>query len=158
VAPTKLGTIRRWRHFTLASTVLGMCAMALLVFALTSLGSWWQTHQDDSQYGRPRTYQFAAVVGHNDGPANPTHFILVNLNRHIEVIEFPGGDGTHARVYLGPVLFGDGQDLTPVTGTVRDVNGDGKPDLILTIQDQHVVFINTGSAFRPLQPGERVSI
>jgi hypothetical protein len=82
----------------------------------------------------------------------------MNLNRHVIIIEMPGGDASHARVYLGPVLFGDGQDLTPVTGEIRDVNGDGKPDLIVFIQDQRIVFINTGTAFRPLQPGERVKL
>jgi hypothetical protein len=115
-------------------------------------------HQNDVQYGRPRTFQFDAVVGHGDSPANPTHFIIINLDRHVEVIEFPGGDGTHARMYLGPTLFGDGQDLTPVTAEVRDVNGDGKPDLILHIQDQRVVFINDGTMFRPLKPGEKVNL
>jgi len=134
-----------------------MVVMAVLAMSLTSLASWWKDHQDDMQYGRPRTFQFDAVVGHNDSPANPTHFILINLNRHVEIIELPGGDSTHARIYSGPVLFGDGQDLTPITGEVRDVNGDGKPDLIVHIQDQQLVFINDGTQFRPLQPGEHVN-
>jgi hypothetical protein len=97
-------------------------------------------------------------VGHNDSSANPTHFIFINLNRHVEIFELPGGDGSHAHVYLGPVLYGDGQDLTPITGGVRDVNGDGKPDLVVHIQDQTLVFINDGTAFRPLQPGEHVNL
>ncbi|HLX39774.1 MAG TPA: hypothetical protein VKR42_04540 [Ktedonobacteraceae bacterium] len=136
----------------------GMLATIVLANGLMTFGSWWQIHQDDVTYGRPRTYQFNAVVGHNDSAANPTHFICINLNRHVEIIEFPGGDATHARMYQGPVLFGDGQDLTPVTAEVRDVNGDGKPDLIVHIQDQQIVFINTGTQFRPLNPGEQVNL
>ncbi len=142
---------------SLPALIIGMAVMAVLAMSLTSFASWWKVHQDDMQYGRPRTFQFDAVVGHNDSPANPTHFILINLNRHIQIIELPGGDSTHARIYSGPVLFGDGQDLTPVTGEVRDVNGDGKPDLIVHIQDQQLIFINDGTQFRPLQPGEHVN-
>lgn len=145
-------------HFPWLTLLLGMALMALLVVGVGKFGTWWQIHQDDVTYGRPRTFQLDAVVGHNDSASNPTHFIFMNLNRHVIIIEMPGGDASHARVYLGPVLFGDGQDLTPVTGTIKDVNGDGKPDLIVSIQDQRIVFINTGTGFRPLRPGERVHL
>lgn len=146
------------RRLPLMAALLGMLVMALLVIGLTAFSSWWRVHLDDMQYGRPRTFQLDAVVGHNDSPSNPTHFIFLNLNRHVLIIEFPGGDAAHARVYQGPILFGDGQDLTPVTGEIRDVNGDGKPDLIVHIQDQQIVFINDGTEFRPQQPGEHVNI
>ena len=138
--------------------LLGMVVMAILVLGFSTFGAWWQVHMDDMKYGRPRTFQMDAVVGHNDSASNPTHFIFLNLNRHVEIIEFPGGDSSHARVYTGPVLYGDGQDLTPVTGEVRDVNGDGKPDLIVHIQDQQIIFINDGTQFRPLQQGEQVHL
>lgn len=156
--PLKTTMQRASQRFPLTALVLGMLVMGTLVVGLTYFGSWWKIHQDDTQYGRPRTYQVDAVVGHGDSSANKTHFIFMNLNRHVTIIEFPGGDSTHPHVYTGPTLFGDGQDLTPVTGTIRDVNGDGKPDLIVYIQDQRFVLINTGSTFRPLQPGERVSV
>jgi hypothetical protein len=148
----------RHRRFPLVAILLGMVVMALLAVALSSLTSWWRIHQDDAQYGRPRTYQLDAVVGHNDSTTNPTHFIFINLNRHIDIIELPGGDTAHARIYPGPVLFGDGQDLTPVTAEIRDVNGDGKPDIIVHIQDQQLVFINDGTQFRPLRSGEHVNV
>ena len=146
------------RRFPLVAILLGMVVMALLAVALSSLTSWWRIHQDDAQYGRPRTFQLDAVVGHNDSAAIPTHFIFINLNRHIDIIELPGGDTAHARIYPGPVLFGDGQDLTPVTAEIRDVNGDGKPDIIVHIQDQQLVFINDGTQFRPLRSGEHVNV
>jgi hypothetical protein len=81
----------------------------------------------------------------------------MNLNRHIIVIEFPGGDPTKAKVSIGPTLLGDGQDLTPVTLSFKDVNGDGKPDMLVHIQDQTFVYINDGTQFRPLKPGERIT-
>ena len=134
----------------------------IVMLALWVLGNlavnWWNVTQDDWHYGRPRTFQIDAVVGHNDSPANPSHFIALNLNRHILIIEFPGGDATKAKDYLGPTLFGDGQNLTPVTLSFKDVNGDGKPDMLIHIQDQTIVFLNDGSQFRPLKPGEHLSL
>jgi len=41
---------------------------------------------------------------------------------------------------------------------VGDFNGDGKLDLVLYVQDQRIVFINDGTQFRPLKPGERITI
>lgn len=145
------------KHLPLMAILLGMLVMALLAMGLSAFASWWRVHQDDMQYGRPRTFQMDAVVGHADSAANPTHFIFLNLNRHVEIIELPGGDASHAHIYQGPVLFGDGQDLTPVTGEIRDVNGDGKPDIIVHIQDQRFVLINDGTQFRPQQPGDKVN-
>ncbi len=84
--------------------------------------------------------------------------IIVNLKRHVIIIELPGGDLSKSRIYSGPTLFGDGQDLTPVTGKAVDVNGDGKLDLVLLLQDQRIVYINDGTQFRPAKPGEHVTL
>lgn len=136
---------------------VGMIAM-LALWVLGNLAvNWWNVTQDDWHYGRPRTFQIDARVGHNDD-VTPSHFITVNLNRRIIIIEFPGGDPTKAKDYLGPTLFGDGQDLTPVTLSFKDVNGDGKADMLVHIQDQTFVFINDGTQFRPLKPGEHITL
>jgi hypothetical protein len=135
---------------------IAMFIMVIGWMLFTSLMGWWTIAHDDLVYGRPRTYQTDAVVGHNDSVRNPSHFIALNMNRHIEVIEFPGGDATKAKVYIGPVLIGPGQDLAPVTLTFQDVNGDGKPDMIINVQGSRFVFINDNGQFRPLRPGEHV--
>jgi len=131
----------------------------IVTLALWMLGSmlihWWNAVQDDWHYGYPRTFQIDVRVGHNDDVA-ASHFIAENLNRHIVIIEFPGGDPTKAKDYVGPTLFGDGQDVTPVTLSFKDVNGDGKLDMIVHIQDQTFVFLNDGVQFRPLKPGEHI--
>lgn len=145
----------RRRHWLLYMGV-GMIGVLVAWMGLSLLMNWWQEYQDDLHYGRPRTSQCDAVVGHADSPHNPSHFIAVNLNRHLEVIEIPGGDASHIRVYLGPVLFGPGEDLAPVTLTFKDVNGDGKPDLIVHFQGQTVVFINDVGQFRPAKPGDNI--
>ena len=149
---------RQDKRFPLIAVIVGMLLMAALFVMLNTFGSWWQVHQDDVTYGRPRTYQVDAVVGHNDGVTNPSHFIFLNLNRHVVIIELPGGDTTHSRIYNGPTLFGNGQDLTPVTAVFKDVNGDSKIDMVVQIQDQRLVFINDGTQFVPQQPGQQVHI
>lgn len=128
---------------------VGLLVMIAGYVALSSFGSWWHIQSDDSTYGRPRTFQTDAVVGHGDSQAHPSHFIALNLNRHILVIELPGGDVSTSLIYSGPVLLGDGQDLTPVTLTFTDVNGDGRLDMVLHILDQTLLFLNTGTKFVP---------
>ena len=133
---------------------VGMLAMCACFLLLSSAVTWVQQKTDDLTYGRPRTYQLDAVVGHNDSPAIPSHFIALNLNRHVEVIEIPGGDSTKMKVYAITTLFGDGEDLTPVTLGFRDVTGDGKPDMLIHIQDAVIAMINDNGSFRPAKPGE----
>jgi hypothetical protein len=137
---------------------IGMLAMLILWTLLMFVVGWFNTTMDDIHYGRPRTFQIDAVVGHNDSQANPSHFIAINLNRRIEIIEMPGGDASHARIYLGPQLYGEGEDLTPVTLSFIDVNGDHKPDMIIHFQTSQIVFINDQGGFRPLRPEERAPV
>ena len=133
---------------------VGMLAMAALFVLLSSAATWIQTTKDDLTYGRPRTFNIDAVVGHNDSAANLTHFIAINLNRHVEVIEQPGRDASKMKVYQITTLFGDGEDLTPVTLSFRDLTGNGKLDMLIHIQDQTLVMINENGTFRPAKPGE----
>jgi len=137
---------------------LAMLIMVIGWISLSSLASWWQVTQDDWHYGRPRTFQDDFVVGHNDTSTNPSHFIALNLQRHIEIIEMPGGDASKAKIYTGPVLIGQGQDLAVVTLNFKDVNGDGKPDMIVNIQDSRFVFINDNGNFRQARPGEAIQM
>jgi hypothetical protein len=128
---------------------LALLVMLLGFLALSWLGTWWQTQTNDWTFGRPRTFQVDQVVGHQDSPQHPSHFIALNLNRQVLVIELPGGNPAKALIYTGPTLVGDGQDLTPITLTFVDVKGDGKPEMEIHILDQVIVFHNTGSKFVP---------
>jgi len=148
----------RYRPHWLLYVGLAMFVMVIGWVLFTAAANWWQVTRDDWHYGRPRTFQIDAVVGHNDSATNPSHFIALNLNRRIEIIEFPGGDPSKAKIYLGPTLLGDGQDLAPVTLTFKDVNGDGKPDMIVNVEDSHFVYINDNGTFRPARPGETVRL
>jgi hypothetical protein len=127
---------------------LGMLLMLLVVVLGQWVLGWVQTNWDDLHYGRPRTFQLDAFVGHETGTV-PSHFIALNLQGQIEIIELPGGDATHARMYVGPHLYGAGADLVPVT--LRFVEGahPRHPDMLILFQNTQVVFHNAGGTFAP---------
>lgn len=139
----------RLRAHPLLFLGLGMLAMFVLWTLLTAGINWWNDTMDYLHYGYPRTFQIEAVVGHGDSVSNPSHYLAINLHGKIEVIEFPGEDASHARIYLGPQLFGPGADKTPVTLTFADVNGDRRPDMLVFFQSSWIIFINTQDGFRP---------
>ncbi len=129
--------------------LIGVCILALL---LTGQAQIWL---DDVRYGRPRTMQISGAVGHNEGSGQPTHFIAVNLDRRVVVMEMPGGDAAKTQVLQGPYLFGADENLTPVGLQLADVNRDGKNDLIISVKAEQIIYINAGDSFRLIQPDER---
>jgi len=126
---------------------LGAIATIVVILAITFIVQAWSNWQTDHKYGYPRTYQIDAVVGHNDGPDRKTHFIFLNLDAQIQIIEIPGGDGSHARMYVGPKLTGDNADKIPVTAEFSDQTGRGTVDMVLLIDGQRTVFLNDGTKF-----------
>jgi hypothetical protein len=124
----------------------------ILMLSIVIVGSvvlrWAQTSWDDLHYGRPRTFQVDAFVGHEMG-STPSHFIVLNLQGQIEIIEIPGGDATHARMYLGPRIYGPGADLVPVTLRFVASAQPHHPDMLILFQNTQVVFHNAGSTFVP---------
>jgi hypothetical protein len=135
------------KRIFITTLIIGMFITVVLLISLTSLSTWWQGVQDDIHYGNPRTSHLDAVVGHGDSPSNRTHFIFINLHGHIDVIEIPGGDPAHTRIFTGPTLYGTGQDLIPVTGEI--VNDHGKADLLVHVGSQEFLFVNDGTTFHP---------
>ena len=133
---------------------VGLSILAAYV-ALVIVTGWSRIWMDDVRYGRPRTQHLSGTVGHNEGSGEPTHFIAMNLNRRIIVVELPGGDATKAQVLQGPYLFGANEDLTPVTLRLQDVNDDAKNDLVLSVTREEVIYINTGENFHLISADER---
>jgi hypothetical protein len=158
---------QRWRdskvHWLLPIGI-GMIAM-LILWEVGSLALSWGTNvYNNVVYGNPRTYQTNAVVGHGgDSPAHPSHFIAVNLNGQAIVIEFPAGNPQNASSYLVPYYIrGQGEDQAPVTVDFRDVTGDGKVDMIVSIhlpsQIQTFVFVNDGTKFRAPNSSDHIHL
>ncbi|HEY5005815.1 MAG TPA: VCBS repeat-containing protein [Ktedonobacteraceae bacterium] len=140
-----------------------MVVLVILWMVGSAALAWGHQRLDDLQYGNPRTYQTDKVVGHADSPKNPSHFIALNLHSQIIVVEFMGGNPQKAVTYVTPVFIaGSNSDLAPVTLEFRDVNGDGKLDMLVHIhlsgQDQVTVFINDGNKFRPSNGSDKITI
>src|SRR6266566_9966781 len=125
---------------------IGMALMLGLYLGLTWVANWWVNHQLDTTYGMPRTYQIDAIVYPGDSIEHPSHYIFLNLAGTVQVIEFPHGDSSHARIYKGPALLSDNAALIPVTGEIRTVNG--KVELLIHVQGQTVVYVNDGTQFK----------
>jgi len=98
---------RRFTAHWLFFVGVGMLVSITLWVGLQMLGAWWSQHQLDATYGTPRTYQADAVVGHADSTDHPSHFIVLNLKGRVVIIELPGGNVAHARIYNGPLIVGD---------------------------------------------------
>jgi len=148
---------KRTRRFHwLVPVGVGMVAMVVLWFVLSSILGWWQTTQDDWHYGRPRTAQYDVRVGHSDNQT-PSHFLALNLHRHIEVIECPAGDCSKAKIYIVPSMLQEGNDLAVVTLAFKDLTHNGKLDMIISVGNDKFVFINANGAFRPVAPGDNIT-
>ena len=149
-------SVRVWQRFhPLFFVGAGLLLTILLWTGITQLVAWGTNEYNTITYGYPRTFQTDAAVGHQDSTGSPSHFLALNFHGQIEVIELPGGDATHARIFLGPQLFGPNNDLAPVTLRFIDLNGDGKPDMVIEVQGSQIVFLNDQGSFRPLRPGEQ---
>jgi len=143
------GTRRRfhplvWFGFFIFIMIIGW-------IAISALGNVWQSKQDDWQFGQhPRTYQTDAVVGHSDSSTSPSHFIALNLNGQIIIIELPGGNAAKARSYTITTVQGN-EGNPPVKVNFQDLNADGKLDMIVTIGDPGssftVMLFNDGTQF-----------
>ncbi len=160
--PYERATDRKNVHWLLPLGVGVIATIVLWMFGISAL-AWANQRYNDLHYGNPRTYQTDAYVGHHESPGHPSHFIAVNLNRQVIVVEFMGGDPSKSVSYVAPVYIdGDGGNLAPVTVEFRDVNGDQKPDMIIHIhlptQDQPVVFLNDGGRFRPSNGSDKIHL
>lgn len=129
-------------------------AYVVLLFASGRATIWL----DDLRYGRPRTMQIEGLVGHNEATGNPTRFVAMNLDRRVVVMELPGGDASKTQILQGPYLFGADEHLTPVRLQLNDVNGDTRPDLIISVKNEEIIYINAGETYRLINDEERQQI
>ena len=126
-----------------------VAALALWVVG-SSLVAWGSARYNDIAYGNPRTFQTDAVVGHGgDSLQHPSHFIALNLNGQVIIIELRAGNPANSINYTGPHFYETGGDLIPISLEFRDVNHDGKPDMLIHFQDNVIVFLNDGTQFIP---------
>jgi hypothetical protein len=135
---------------------LFLCVLALVLVA-NSLITWGRVKVDDLRYGRPRTMHLSGIVGHEEGTGMPTQFVAMNLNRRVVVFEIPGGDVAKTRTLTGPYLFGANEDLTPVRLRLEQINGDDTMDLVVSVKDEEIIYVNDAGSFRLINEEERVA-
>jgi hypothetical protein len=139
----------------IAYIVTGILALLAIYVLVSSVIGAGRIFVDDIKYGRPRTFHLTENVGRPAEANAPTHLIAMNLDRQVVILEIPGGDSTQIRTLPGPYLFGAGEDLTPVTMRLDDMNGDAAPDLIVRVKDEEMVYINRDGAFNLITAEER---
>ncbi len=130
---------------------IGICLVIMVVFltAYTLIPPALQKWSDERTYGYPRTFQTDANVGHG----GTEHFLALNNHGTIEVLEIPTNPSptNQPRLYIIVRLSSQGADLIPATLFFPDVNGDGKPDLQVTVLDganpSVWVLFNNGTIF-----------
>ncbi len=129
-----------------------------LAFVLTVLCSWVSTGISQvwtyAHYGYPRTYQVDADVKHG----GISHFLVENLDGRVIIYEIQPDHLADSHVYQGPVLEGAGVDQYPATIRFLDLNGDGRPDMLISFHDIHMILINTTDGFRPVTPADHLSL
>jgi len=132
---------------------IGICLVIMTLFltGFVLIPPALQKWSDDRIYGYPRTFQVDANVGHGDSNFPVSHFIALNLNGRIEILEIPQGDAEKLQphLYLIARLAMQGSDLVPVTVSFGDMNGDGKPDMLVTFNGTQWIWFNNGTQFVP---------
>lgn len=143
---------------TVVYVITTLLALLAIYAIIGHVVTWGREQIDDMRYGTPRTFHVDEVVGHGDGAGIPSHFIAMNLNRQVVVLEIPGGDASQTRTLTGPYLFGAGEDKTPVLLSFEDINKDGTRDMIVNVKNEALVYLNRDGQFQPLSSEERARI
>lgn len=138
---------RRRRPHWLVISGLSLLTFVLLWWLLTLAVNWWTQNQLNATYEFPRISQADEVVYPGDTAAHPSHYLFLNLQGTVLIVEFPHGNAARARVYQGPTIFSDQADQVPVTGEFRVVNG--RIEMLVHIQNQIILYIFDGTQFKP---------
>lgn len=134
---------RHWSIYVCTGMIVTFFLIVLSNALWTIAINQWNT----IHYGMPRTFHIDAVVGHQDSPAHPSHFLAMNNHGRIEIIEIPGNDPEHPHMYFGPQFLSSDDELVPVTLSFVPHSQAGYPDMLLHVQETTFTFINTGSTF-----------
>ncbi len=137
---------KRRRPHWLVISGLSMLVLLLLWIGLSWVTSWIATNQLNATYEFPRVSQADAVVYPGDTSEHPSHYLFLNLNGTVLIVELPHGDSAKAKIYTGPTLFDANADQIPVTGEFRVVNG--KVEMLVHIEDKVILYVNDGTQFK----------
>ena len=130
----------------LAAVGISMLVTLLLLAVGQWVWNWGHTTLDDLQYGRPRTFQVDAFVGHEAGKT-ASHFVALNLHGQVEIMELPGGDPARAKLYIGPQIAASNADLLPVTLSFVENPHTHRLDLLVHCGNTQIRYYNAVDHF-----------
>lgn len=144
------------RDFPWTKVISFLVVLALIIWGIVwgflSLMAWWTDVSNTYQYGPTRTTVVNGVFGiNNDSPVHPTSVIAINVKGVLVIESLPAGDVGSLKTYpTGLTLVGESAAKIPVILTVKDLDGDHKPDVLIEIPGQNVTLklLNTGSGFK----------
>ncbi len=143
-------------HFLLTVIGVFLLVIVLALFLTTYVFPAIRKWNDDRVYGYPRTLHARANVGHGTKEQPDSDFIAENVRGSIYVVEIgeAGTTPTLIHAYYIIRLTGEGNDLISIIAiTFSDMNGDGKPDMLVTLENGSTfVLYNTGNSFSQQDP------
>lgn len=152
---TQKPTLISFQHFVVACVgvlVSAMLCAALWIIAIAPALTNWS---DTNTYGYPRIFRTEANVGHY---STASRFLGINNGGIIEVLEYPkdsepkDSNTGQPKMYVVTHVVGPNSDLIPVSSiSFVDVQHNGKPEMLVVVQNVQYQFNNTGNGFTERQ-------
>jgi hypothetical protein len=144
--PKSIGWIK-----SIAILVLVALVVWGLVWGILSLISWSTDVSNTYAYGPTRTSVVSGVFGiDHDSVTSPTSIVAINLKGTLVIESIPAGDVSKIKTYpTGFTMIGDTAAKLPVLLTIKDINGDHRPGVLIQIPGQSITLklINNGNGF-----------
>jgi hypothetical protein len=95
----------------------------------------------DMRYGDPHLTMASGYAFVGDSPEAPTLALALNLDGQVHILVIPASDMDRLTRLEGPYLFGDaGREVPHIE--LRDLNDDGRNDLVLSVVGEQVIYLN----------------
>lgn len=137
-----------------AKLIIALIVLALVIWAVVTVilmvVDFGTDMSNTFNYGPNRTSIVSGVFGHHNDAATPTSVIAMNVKGALLIEEVPGGDVSKTKVYpTGLTLVGSNAAQMPIILTIKDLNQDHKPDVLVEIPGQKVQLqlMNNGKDF-----------
>jgi hypothetical protein len=125
-----------------------MFFLAVYLFLTGVVFPWVRGIEDRWQYGQSGVYRMTAYLGQGDSQVDPSE-LLAYRSHNLVIVDIV----EDSRVRSFPLTFATtGLTSDIVTLEVKDMNGDGKPDILVHVGELTVVMWNNGQGFQGTRP------